>query len=110
MSMSGEARPHEREWRPPRLQISVVDTAARPAVLDVKVKRDVVEWWLARRCIAVVDRRQLSRWVEERTATVQSGELALAHTRFGPMLDAPGLLAPSPLTPITFLDLRDALA
>jgi hypothetical protein len=90
--------------------ISVVDTAGRVGVLEVKVKRDVVEWWLGRRCLAAVDKERLHAWVHQWTATVVSGELTLVHTRLGPMVEVPGLLAPSPLTPTTFLDLRDALA
>jgi hypothetical protein len=90
--------------------VSVVDTAGRAAVLEVKVKRDVVEWWLGRRCLAALDKERLKGWVYERTATLVSGELTLVHTRLGPMVEVPGVLALSPLTPTTFLDLRDALA
>ena len=97
-------------WRPPRVYLSVVDTAGRIAGLEVKVKRDVVEWWLGRRCLAAVDKERLREWVHERIATVVSGELTLVHTRLGPMVEVPGVLSPSPLTPTTFLDLRDALA
>jgi hypothetical protein len=96
-------------WRPPRLHVTVVDTAARATVLEIKVKRDVVEWWLGRRCLAVFDKEQLREWVQQRASQIVSGEIALVHTRLGPVVEAPGALAPSPLTPTTFLDLRDAL-
>jgi hypothetical protein len=97
-------------WRPPRLHVTVVDSAARVTVLEIKVKRDVVEWWLGRRCLAVFDKEQLREWVQQRVSQIVSGELALVHTRLGPVVEAPGVLAPSPLTPMPFLDLRDALA
>jgi hypothetical protein len=97
-------------WRPPRVYFSVVDTAGRVAGLEVKVKRDVVEWWLGRRCLAAIDKEQLREWLQGRITTVLSGELALVHTRLGPVVEAAGVLSPSPLTPTTFLDLRDALA
>jgi hypothetical protein len=54
--------------------------------------------------------QQLREWVQGRITTVLSGELALVHTRLGPVVEAAGVLSPSPLTPTTFLDLRDALA
>ena len=109
-TISGDALPVGAAWRPARVHVAVVDAAARPAALEVKVKRDVVEWWLGRRCLAAVDREHLKRWIHGLTTTVQSGELALVHTRLGPTVEVVGLLAPCPLTPTTFLDLRDALA
>lgn len=109
-TVSGDPVSLGSAWRPPRVHVTVVDAAARAIVLEVKVKLDVVEWWLGGRCLAAVDKERLREWVGERTETVLSGELTLVHTRLGPIVEVPGVLAPSPLTPTAFLDLRDALA
>jgi hypothetical protein len=92
------------------VNFTVLDTAARLTVLEAKVKRDAVEWWFGRRCLAVIDRERMSSWVHQQLSEVTSGELTLLHTGLGPVAEAPGVLAPSPLMPTAFLDLRDALA
>lgn len=92
------------------VHIDAVDVAGRPAVLEVKVRRDFVECWVGRRCLAMVDRGMLADWVLERRSEVVSGELVFVHTRLGPVIEGVGALAPSPLSPASFLDLRDALA
>jgi hypothetical protein len=91
------------------VHLDVVDLAGRLAVLEVKVRRDFVECWLGHRCLAMVDRGTLTEWVLERRDEVTSGELVLLHSPLGPVIEAPGALAPSPLTPTTFLDLRSAV-
>ena len=91
------------------VHLDVVDLAGRLAVLEVKVRRDFVECWLGHRCLAMVDRGAFTEWVLERRDEVASGELVLVHSTLGPMIKAPGALAPSPLTPTTFVDLRNAV-
>ncbi len=91
------------------VSLDVVDHAGRLTVLEVKVKRDFVECWLGRRCLAMMDRGKLADWVLERREEVTSGELLLVHSPLGPVIEAPGALAPSPLTATSFLDLRDAV-
>ena len=91
------------------VHVDVVDLAGRLTVLEVKVKREFVECWLGRRCLAMVDRGTLAEWLLHRRGEVASGELLLVHAPGGPVVEAPGSLAPSPITPTSFLDLREAV-
>ena len=91
------------------VRLDVVDLAGRLTVLEIKVRRDLVECWLGRRCLAVVDRGKLTEWVLERREEVASGELFLVHSPLGPVIEAPGMLRPSPLTPTDYLELRDGV-
>ncbi len=91
------------------VQLDVVDHAGRLTVLEVKIRRDFVECWLGRRCLAMVARGKVTEWVLEHRDEVASGELFLVHSPLGPVIEAPGALAPSPLTPTSFVDLRNAL-
>ena len=89
------------------VHLDVVDEAGRPAVLEMKVRLDFVECWLGGRCLAMVDRGRFTEWVLGRRHEVLSGELALVHSPLGPVIDAPGALTPSPLTPMNLLHLRE---
>ena len=91
------------------MHVPVVDMAGHHTLLDIRFDADVVEWRLGRRRLAKVDRETLVQWLREGCEQLLCENLELRHTPIGPFIEARGSLAPAPLTPVTFLDLRDRL-
>ena len=92
------------------MHVPVVDMGGHRASLDIDVDGvDVVEWRLGRRRLARVDRPTLLVWLRQGCEQLLCENLTLRHTPMGPFVEARGSLAPSPLNPVTFLDLRDRL-
>ncbi len=92
------------------MHVPVVDLGGHRALLDIHVEPDVVEWRLGRRRLARVDHDALLDWLREGQQQLRCENLELSHTPMGPFVEARGSLAPCPLTPVTFLDLRDRLS
>jgi hypothetical protein len=92
------------------MHVPVVDMGGHRASLDIDVDGvDIVEWRLGHRRLARVDRSTLLVWFRQGSEQLRCENLTLRHTPMGPFVEARGSLAPAPLMPVTFLDLRDRL-
>jgi hypothetical protein len=91
-------------------RLEVIETGGRRAVVEARVRRDTVEWWLGRRCLAAVDRQALERWLSDPRGDLVSGDLELSASPWGIVMAAQGQVLPSPMSPVEVADLRDRLA
>lgn len=75
--------------------------------LEVKVKRDIVEWWLGGRAVAMMDREELGRWLANPVGEFSWHEVTLLVGEWGPAVVIEDRIPLGTLNPQEFQDLRE---
>src|SRR5436309_3555366 len=88
------------------VQLQGMDSLGHLLEVEVKVKRDLVEWWLNDRSIAMMDRERLASWLQTPTGIFDTHEVALWFSRWGPVISIEGTPRPSILDPEAFARLH----
>jgi hypothetical protein len=89
--------------------VLTVPTLNGPIRVEVKLKRDVVEWWLGRRSIAMIDRDALKEWLERPRGVFSKHDVSLVEADQGVAIAIRGLLPPTLPMPPGLADLRRRL-
>lgn len=92
------------------LVIDLDDQYGRPIRLEVKIKLDVVELWLGRRSVAMIDRDALEAWLIEPVGMFERHEVALWVSALGPVVEVRGSVRPALVDPHILVDLRERIA
>ena len=93
-----------------RFVIELGDSLESAVQLEVKIKRDVVEMWVASRSVAMVDRDALARWMADPVGTFERHDVALWVTPLGLVIEVLDRVRPALVDPRVVRDLRDRLA
>jgi hypothetical protein len=91
------------------LVIDLDEGYGHPIRLEVKIKLDVVELWLGRRSVAMIDREALAAWLAEPVGTFERHEVALWVSALGPVVEVRGWVRPALVDPGIFIELQERI-
>lgn len=107
VSVPSSAGPAERErFNMSRVQLLLRDRRGRPVDVEFRLRRDTIEAWTYRHCLAVIDRERLRAWLLSPGEMLIEDEVAFAVAGQNVVVSVARHVPWSPLNEQLLRDLR----